>query len=76
DNQRLTIRTIFPSNKSALDFSFHIAGFYYFILQSYTFLGELAKISATFLGELAKISATFLGELAKISATFLGELGF
>lgn len=38
------------------------------MLKSYTFLGELARISATFLGELAMKSATFLGELAKIRA--------
>ena len=38
------------------------------MLQSYTFLGELARISATFLGELAMKSTTFLGELAKIRA--------
>ena len=44
------------------------------MLQSYTFLGELARISATFLGELAMKSTTFLGELAMKSATFLGEL--
>jgi hypothetical protein len=43
-------------------------------MQNYTFLGELARISATFLGELAMKSTTFLGELAMKSATFLGEL--
>ena len=44
------------------------------MLQSYTFLGELASIFATFLGELSSIFATFLGELSVKSATFLGEL--